>query len=231
VDNLEVGAPLLRDAGLPATVFISASTIGDRSGFWWDRLSTHMLGGDLPHRHLRIDVAGTALVMDVGTRAARDRAHRFLHARLRLLPPDAVDRALRDLATAIESDRRVPESALPMTEDEVRALAAEQLISIGGHAATHRALPALEEAGQREELMKGKRRLEEIVGKPVRFLAYPYGEYDAITLRIAREVFDLAVTTNEGDAAASDALQLPRYTVRNWPAHQFRAWLKSWLEG
>ncbi len=38
-DNLDVALPIAEAKGIPITVFITSGMLGDRNGFWWDRLA------------------------------------------------------------------------------------------------------------------------------------------------------------------------------------------------
>jgi peptidoglycan/xylan/chitin deacetylase (PgdA/CDA1 family) len=62
-----------------------------------------------------------------------------------------------------------------MTWDDLRVLAADG-VEVGSHTETHRHLPSLSELELERELKESRRRLEDELGRPCRFLAYPYGE-------------------------------------------------------
>lgn len=65
-----------------------------------------------------------------------------------------------------------------LDEAEVKALAASECFSIGSHTINHVHLDQLSKEERVKELAESKRALEELIGKPVRSLAYPYGDYD-----------------------------------------------------
>jgi peptidoglycan/xylan/chitin deacetylase (PgdA/CDA1 family) len=68
--------------------------------------------------------------------------------------------------------------------EELRDLAAAGT-EIGSHTVTHPHLPQLLDAELDRELRESKVRCEDEIGKPCRFLAYPYGEHDARVRRAA----------------------------------------------
>jgi len=96
--------------------------------------------------------------------------------------------------------------------DQVRTLDRSGLITIGGHTINHRKLTTLSEADQRFEIEVGKSMLEEQLGHSVRHFAYPYGQYNDLTIKIAQEAGYLtAVTTIPGiDHPAGSAFTLRR---------------------
>lgn len=75
--------------------------------------------------------------------------------------------------------------------------------------------------------------LEELLGRPVRDLAYPYGDpssFDRDSVDAARRCgFATACTTLGGRVTRlNDRLQLPRWMVRDWDATAFRSHLVVW---
>lgn len=66
-----------------------------------------------------------------------------------------------------------------ITEAELKSLAAEPLISIESHTMRHFHLDKLAPEKLAAELTDSKTYLEELTGKPVRALSYPFGDYNA----------------------------------------------------
>lgn len=66
---------------------------------------------------------------------------------------------------------------------EIRDLAGRGF-SFGSHTRTHRDLTRLDPEATLDELVRSKEKLEEILGRPVRSLSYPFGRFDE---RISRE--------------------------------------------
>ncbi|MEZ5173271.1 MAG: polysaccharide deacetylase family protein [Bacteroidia bacterium] len=72
-----------------------------------------------------------------------------------------------------------------MTDDEIRACADSEFIEIGSHGFFHNNLGTISLTDARSELMKSKTYLENLIQKPVISLGYPDGSY-------SREVIDAA---------------------------------------
>jgi peptidoglycan/xylan/chitin deacetylase (PgdA/CDA1 family) len=64
-----------------------------------------------------------------------------------------------------------------MNWNELRAVA-ERGIEIGSHTLTHPHLPELSDAELARELRESRSQLEDELGRPCRYLAYPYGDTD-----------------------------------------------------
>jgi peptidoglycan/xylan/chitin deacetylase (PgdA/CDA1 family) len=102
-----------------------------------------------------------------------------------------------------------------LTWGELRQAQREGL-EIGSHTVTHRPLPALPASDMRQELVASRRVLEQRLGHPVQWFAYPYGSLNRVTVAAVRAAgYVLAVTTQGGThQAARHPLQLHRYEIR-----------------
>jgi peptidoglycan/xylan/chitin deacetylase (PgdA/CDA1 family) len=70
-----------------------------------------------------------------------------------------------------------------LTWDQIKAMEIRD-IDIGSHTVSHRALNKLSANEQEQELKISKEILEQQLAKPVNFVAYPYGGFNAITVGI-----------------------------------------------
>lgn len=80
----------------------------------------------------------------------------------------------------------------------------------------------------RRELLESKRILEEKTNKPVRFLAYPYGEYDTHVANVTADMgYDAALTCNYGPVReGDDPYRLRRVVIeKSTTFEQFRKYL------
>jgi len=110
------------------------------------------------------------------------------------------------------ADGRFGGAARMLTLAELRDLQAAGW-EIGSHTLSHPRLSDLDEAAQRREILESKARLEDLLGTPVGSLAYPYGLYDATTLRVAEEAgYTHAVTTAKRGGSDSP-FAIPRMSL------------------
>lgn len=86
---------------------------------------------------------------------------------------------------------------------------------IGSHTRQHIALLKTEDGASREDMALGKSELEAAVGQPVQHFCYPFGQYDARHVAMARALeFATATTTQRSRCRAGmDWLELPRVPV------------------
>jgi peptidoglycan/xylan/chitin deacetylase (PgdA/CDA1 family) len=79
-----------------------------------------------------------------------------------------------------------PEAGLrTMTDVEIKQAASTGVCRFGSHTQSHARLPSLEGGRLLDELTASKAALEQLLGKPIRDLALPYGAYDERVLNEA----------------------------------------------
>lgn len=84
-----------------------------------------------------------------------------------------------------------------MDVNQLLELSSDTLCTIGVHTCTHPHLSRLSVEGQYREINECKTDLEQLIGKTVRHMAYPHGDYNQETLRIVCDLgIETAVTTS-----------------------------------
>ena len=90
-------------------------------------------------------------------------------------------------------------------------------IEIGSHTLSHPMLSLLDEYCQRREIFKGHNKLEELVGKKIKFFAYPYGgihHFNKTSQNIVKEIEGLtAFSTYGGINRSYNRTDLKRITL------------------
>ena len=234
-DNAAEARDVLLDASLPATFFITSGRIDDPTEMWSDRLEQLLLGRQTGVRNVELEIAGRRLWADIRSRAARQRAHLAFYWRLRPLQPARIRPLLDELELQLGVRALDRDSHRWMNVDELRRLASTDGFDIGAHTVTHPFLASLAVAEQREEIVGGRRRLEAMLGAPVRTFSYPYGSrdaFDTVTTRLVRDAgYELACTATGGPAAPDgDRFRIPRNVVGNWDGPTFENWLDRWFD-
>lgn len=231
-DNLYAALPVLVELGIPATFFISTGQLGGDREFWSDELERLLLGGGPRPAVFPLQDREHGGRWPTADADARRDLHDRLHRLMLTLPAPRREEWLAQLAAWARSGRRGRESHRALDREELRALAASPLVTIGAHGVTHTPLALLDAAGQRRELIASRDELQALLGREITVFAYPFGgrrQYDATTRRLCREAgFRRAVTTFPGQVHRwSDPWQLPRQLVRDWDAATFAAALKG----
>lgn len=87
-----------------------------------------------------------------------------------------------------------------LTTEELLELSSAPLVTIGSHGVTHEILKGMTMEQQREELVKSKHILQNIIHKPIRYFAYSHGQYDAVSIKLLRSTrcYDFAFSAGGG---------------------------------
>jgi len=99
-----------------------------------------------------------------------------------------------------------------LDEDDVRLLA-DRGMTIGTHGMHHRSWRNLDDHDLHEELGAARRRLEDVVGRPVTHAACPFGAYDRRVLGALRSHGYDRAFTSDGGAARPDRWLQPRTSL------------------
>jgi peptidoglycan/xylan/chitin deacetylase (PgdA/CDA1 family) len=225
-DNATTAAPELAAASLPATYFVTTGRLGGQH-FWWDRLSTGLLGAQPRPQGIDVTVGDRSLWLALNDLQAARTSLRFLHRRLRPLPPDelaaTVDHLLHRLGAT-----EPPADDCTMTVEQLRVMGQLPMVEIGAHTRTHVQLGGQSKELQRSEVIGSITDLSGVLGRPITSFAYPFGSPEAVgdvAPRLAREAgCVLACSTLHGAVRrSSDTYQLPRLNVRDWNAAELAA--------
>jgi peptidoglycan/xylan/chitin deacetylase (PgdA/CDA1 family) len=214
-DNHEIAYPLLRRHGLVATFFPTVGFLDGTLGAWWDEIAW------MVRRAARESIpAGALLDRELALGPEREETIAALVARYKQLEGEQADRFLQAIAeaTGTAPPTRADSAELWMTWEMVRELRAAGM-GVGGHTVTHPILARRAHAEQEREIAGAAERLEQELGHPMRWFAYPVGSsdsYDAETKRILSERgVELAFCFEGGFGRFDrwDPLEVPRIHV------------------
>jgi peptidoglycan/xylan/chitin deacetylase (PgdA/CDA1 family) len=197
-DNLTLGLPILRRHDVPAAVYVPSGAPDRNLDPWPWRLERAIrevseLSLDLPELPRRLSVR-TSEEKQAAFRLLTEHIHRNIPAN-------------RHLTELLLPKARVSDESLIAEQfaswDELRELASDRLITIGGHTVSHASLLDLEEEQAMAEISNGRQRLEAQLDVAVSHFAYPYGARSNCNLRefalAARAGFVTGVTAIEGN--------------------------------
>lgn len=220
-DNYEVAAGIAAELGVPIAVYVTSATLGGEV-FWWDRLATVCKRAEREHVTSRlvveVEVAYHSVVIAYGGEDAGDKLMRALHVRLREQPPFEIEGVIDEVARQLGVDPAGDKGDRTLTEDELRALAGTDGVTIGAHTTDHAKLSTLSRSEQKERIETSRDELARLTGEVPRHFAYPFGspaDYDSNSVEVARACgFETAVTTTPGMVTRfSRPFELPRYVI------------------
>jgi peptidoglycan/xylan/chitin deacetylase (PgdA/CDA1 family)/CelD/BcsL family acetyltransferase involved in cellulose biosynthesis len=213
-DNFVHAFPILKELGIPATIFLTTGYIESGRLPWYDQVRLGFKLTAQPHFSLP---AKSGMRADLNTDAERLKAMRQALSWLRM----TTDNNRLSLLPELFRDLRVPTDLnLPGTMlewDEIRKMS-KQGISFGAHTVTHPVLGGLSATRLEDEIIGSKKTIEARLQAPVRHFAYPFGKYvdfdSAARKTVEAAGFSTAVTTITGvNGPEQDPLELKRLSL------------------
>jgi peptidoglycan/xylan/chitin deacetylase (PgdA/CDA1 family) len=105
-----------------------------------------------------------------------------------------------------------------MSNDQVATLSRSALVEIAGHTVSHPRLTACSTERIDAELVEGRRTLETLTGKPIRFFAYPEGGYeDRVVEAVRRAGYEAAAAVESSAPSSGDEYRIPRLVINQDP--------------
>jgi peptidoglycan/xylan/chitin deacetylase (PgdA/CDA1 family) len=206
LDNLKVAAPLLKQRGLRATLFVATGALGSPSGFWWDRVINSLLNGigsGLDYSEVGCD--GGRVILSSGNVPS---VTRRVLAQLWRRPIEEVAQVVSLLSVRFGVEREYGPGVMSQTQLKE----AEQLaFDLGVHTVRHPNLCLMSRSEVEEEVEQGTRDLEHLSGHRHMGFAAPGGYTPAfLAEQLVRQGFKYAVTTERGLNREIDLLRLQR---------------------
>lgn len=197
-DNLTYAYPVFKRYSIPFTIYAPTDYLDGAGDLWWLSLEHALVR--LPRLELRMD--GALRTFDLSTCSLKEDTYYTLYWWLRRLDEQTARATVADICRTAGCDTSGLCRDLIMNWEELRGLAADPLVTIGGHTRRHYSLAKLSESEVRSEMAESVARIERELGRPCRHFAYPFGDETAAGARefaIARELgFATAVTTRKG---------------------------------
>ncbi len=234
-DNLGNALPIAEAKGVPITVFVTSGMLGDKNGFWWDRLAALLRSRPKGANEISLPIGTSTVSIPIGARGFRaDLA--AVHSHLVPLPIPEIERALDSMAAQWSAPSTAPPDARALTPDECLELAEAESVTIGAHTVDHVRLRGRAGEDQLRTITDSKKELEQLLNREVSHFAYPFGRFgdfdDGSVDAVRLAGFETACTTLPGTTTAlTDRHLLPRRLVMNWGRLRFRAQLQRWKLG
>lgn len=249
VDTLYETKPLLQHFGIPATVFVSAGRVGEKTEFWWDDLERLLLHANGMRGELAVEVNGKTYewkidggqesnafirtiheswsLADRHTPTQRHAAYRKLQKLMKTLSHDEQREVIEQLndAAGLPAEGRPSHRALDRLE--LKELAQSNMIEIGASGLRYCRLAGLSLSKQRSEIASGKELLESLIERPVTSFAYPYGrvlDHDETSMALVHDAgFEQACAAVPGVVTMGrfNGQSINQYEL---PRHNVRDW-------
>jgi len=220
----DVAVPMLKRAGLPATIFIPPHLIADRRQFWWDELRDLIFAydgdtvvvADQPYPLGEMHASDRAWRPGYPPRTARQSAFHRVWLALVDLPTRKIDTLMADLRRQC-SHREMTLHVRPMSPAQVRK-SARAPIEFGSHSLTHPRLSSLSSTEKRHEIVGSVEACERMTGSRPTTFAYPHGILDKESITLVEEAGYTCACAAAGPSvnSRSSVFALPRMHVGDW---------------
>lgn len=195
--NFKLAFPVLKNYGVPATIFLSTGFVEDRKPLWPDRLE-YIFDKAENETSLRMELKQALL-------ESREQTVQTLENKL---------------GVKLDFQNQVPDIYQPLEWVEIVKMLESGLVSVGSHTHSHAILTRCTDAELNIELQKSKAIIEERTGESCALFCYPNGgpgDFDVRTKKAVQAAgYECALTTVDGFAAAeSDLFEVNRLGVRN----------------
>ena len=152
-DNLEHAYPLFKRRDLPLTLYVPTDYPDGTGELWWLALEEIVARAD----EIELCRNGALWRLPASTPAEKTKAYEEIYWWLRLIDEATQRRVVRALADRYDIDMAADCAKYVMDWDEIRTMAADPLVTIGGHTKGHFAISKLS-AGARPRGNGGQRR-------------------------------------------------------------------------
>ncbi|GEM_PF-496460 len=208
--NYSLAYPVLRQHGVPATIFLTTDFVEQRAWLWPDRVEYAINKNK-----------ASAASLDSETKRSLENKFRL---ELKKIPQELrgqrVENIERQQGTHLSADSPIPEIYQPLSWSQVSEMTREGFVSIGSHTHTHVILNRCNDETLKRELEVSKEIIERKTGENCRLFCYPNGEagdFDERTKAALKAAgYHSALTTMPGfNQKKSDVFELKRFGVRD----------------
>jgi peptidoglycan/xylan/chitin deacetylase (PgdA/CDA1 family) len=187
-DNYDVAFPILRQRGLPATIFLTTDFIGTERVFWHTELIYLLLVGELSE-YFRDELALAGYPEPVrdclrrcaepGLGSREDDVDTLIETVKARCSEDEIQDLIETLTRAARLGRLLfPGRRFFLDWEQVREMAANGF-EIGSHGRSHRILTRVSSQEAKQELVQSKAEIERRIGREVTHFAFPNEDANA----------------------------------------------------
>ncbi len=238
-NNFDIAFPILRDLGLPATVFLCTNLIDSDDTLWFCRLNEALTLATLPAFEWQ------GAVYRIATPELKERTSCLIQAKLKKMPPHLLKVQLGEICRKLGYQWDSPINASSpfrmLDSASICEMSHSGLIEFGAHTASHAILSRLDKTSQTLEIEASIERVHQLTGRTCRFFAYPNGgteDYneDSLTCLKRHGIRAALTTVSRRNLADTNLLELGRYgigsnmsdTLFRSTVHHFSGMMTKW---
>ncbi len=207
--------PVLAEHRTPATFFVATSHLEHGPLLWFNVINALCFEGAYEELHVGSSVFSLRSL---------EKRREARHALGRMAVGSGDVRAFgASLAASNPLPAAVKKEYEGMTHEQLRACGLDDLIEIGAHTLSHPLLGQLDEDRHAGEVVACKDLLGTVAGRPVRYFAYPGGDYTPRTLGLIRQAgYEAAFCTIPRNLGEDGKFEIERIGVYSPALYKLR---------
>lgn len=197
-DNYYYAYPIFKKHNIPFTIYITTDFPDRKAILWWYMLENLLLNNN----QITFCFSDKEYNFDCDTIEKKEKV--FIEIRMLILENELNKEELFNLIFPdyeLQKKELIEQNALSW--EQIIELSEDDLVTIGAHTISHKALSKLDEAEAKREIDLSKIQIEEKINKPVYHFAYPYGGTDTCGERefliVKRAGYKTATTLRQGN--------------------------------
>lgn len=170
---MRLAVPLLQQHNIKSIVFIPSKYIEENKPFWYDVIWLFFKYGQ---ERYKLEIMDMMKISNLSYGISL--VNQALSKLKRMLPQqrdNILEKVMERLPLEKSNFKAILKCSYPMTLTELKNLLKSEGTTFGGHTHTHTILTVLSDNNAEQEIRENKKRLEEYVGEPCHFFAYPNG--------------------------------------------------------
>jgi peptidoglycan/xylan/chitin deacetylase (PgdA/CDA1 family) len=228
-NNADFAEPVFRKHGIPYTIFICPGFVTRTRTIWWET------GAELLRRvsTFKFNFGSGEEIVSCASHAEKMAAFERLAELVNTTDENDAVARIDALSLTCGFDPMFYVERETMNEAELRQLAGDPLVSLGGHTMTHCNLARVSQERLEAEIAESSHLVSGYAGRPTRTFSYPYGWKSAAGTRefeAASKAGFAAVTTQPGVlSAAGSPAALPRVSLNG--LYQKKRYVRALISG
>jgi peptidoglycan/xylan/chitin deacetylase (PgdA/CDA1 family) len=215
-NNYDIAFPILREVGVPATIFLVTGLVNTDDTVWFCRLNQTL------RKTKKLALEWNGYTFDLSDPLSKAKAAVIMQEKLKEFSHPDLLTAVRWIARELGDEPPCPIPAgspfRMLNDGAIAEMAASGLIEFGAHTHSHAILSQVSLDEQRNEIERSIKAVYELTGRPCELFAYPNGrarDYDGESMKILEEcgIHASVTTIQEPNDRMTPPLELRRYAV------------------